>query len=191
MPYLHVADDPGAPYVSAIAARDSLPAPRLQQTQRLWLPGDFPSTNTMLDSARAEGFNAGLRHYERARARRQSAILRPHARAVAAIRAHAAAHARRDLRPCPPEHWVRLAFFLIGHPRYDADAWYLAAKPIADGLQDAGIIGRDGADVHSTEGRCVRSAEEATALLAAFLPPGAPFPVRPPAGMIVEVAPWG
>jgi hypothetical protein len=180
--------------ISAIEARDDLPAPRLQQTQRLWLPGDFPSSNAMLEHARAEGFNAGLRHYERSRGKRQSAIHRPHARIIASIRAHAAAHGRKYLHQVPPEHWVRLAFFLIGHPRYDADAWYLAAKPIADGLQDAGIIGRDGADVHSTEGRCVRSAEEARALLMATLDgvPGYPYAAGPPpAGMLVEVSPWG
>lgn len=175
---------------SLIAARDELPAPRLVHTQRLWLPGDFPSNNALLELARTEGFNAGLRHYERARGKRQSASLRPHARAIAAIRAHAAAHARRYLTPIPAERWVRVAFHLIGHPRYDADAWYLAGKAIADGLQDAGIFGRDGADVHSTEGRCVRSAEEARTLLT-LAAVTAPEDLAPPQGVIVEVAPWG
>lgn len=180
-------------FASSLAARDELPAPRPVKTQRLWLPGDFPSNNDLLEAARAEGFNAGLRHYERARARRQSSILRPHARAIASIRGHAAAHARRELVPVPAEVWVRLAFHLIGHPRYDSDAWYLAGKAVADGLQDAGIIGRDGADVHSTEGRCVRSREEARALLQAarsdYCPSAPDAPV--PQGMIVEVSPWG
>lgn len=178
-------------YLSTLAARDELPAPRPLATQRLWLPGDFPSNNDLLEAAQKEGFNRGLRYYERARGKRQSPPARAHARMVAAIRAHAAAHARRDLVPIPPERWVRLAFHLIGHPRYDADAWYLSAKAIADGLQDAGIIGRDGADVHSTEGRCVRSAEEAATLLAGFVSSGYPAPARPPAGMLVEVSPWG
>jgi hypothetical protein len=176
-------------FMSTLAARDELPAPRPMQTQRLWLPGDFPSCNDLLKSAQSEGFSAGLRHYERSRGKRQSPSNRPHARAVASIRGHAAAHARRHLVPIPPERWVRLAFFLLGHPRYDADAWYLAAKHIADGLQDAGIIGRDGADVHSTEGRCVRSVEEAVTLLA---PDGGwRGDPRDLAGMLVEVSPWG
>lgn len=174
---------------SLIAARDELPAPRLHQTQRLWLPGDFASSNAMMESLRAEGFNAGLRHYERMRARRQSPVNRPHARLVASIRQQAAMQARRHLHPVPAEHWVRLAFFLMGHPRYDADAWYAVAKPIADGLQDAGIIGRDGADVHSTEGRCVRSVEEARAILAS-IPEAAPG-MEYMAGMLVQVSPWG
>lgn len=170
---------------SLIAARDALPAPRPIATQHLWLPGDFPSNNTMLDLARKEGFNAGLRYYERARAKRQSAVSRPFSAQVASIRAHAAAHARAHMVPIPPDRWVRLAFFLLGHPRCDADAWYLAAKPIADGLQDAGIIGRDGADVHSTEGRVVKSPEEAAAIMNAA-PPHARG-----AGMLVQVSPWG
>ena len=173
---------------SLIAVRDELPAPRLAHTQRLWLPGDFPSTNEMLELARAEGFSRGLRHYERSKGKRQTPIHRPHANRIASIRAHAAAHARKYLEPIPAERWVRLAFFLIGHPRYDADAWYLSAKPIADGLQDAGVIGNDAADVHSTEGRCVKSAEEAAALAGAERV-GARWGGGP--GMLVEVSPWG
>lgn len=180
---------------SVIELRDVLPAPRLNRTQRLWLPGDIPSTNKLMELSRTEGFNAGVRHYQRATRRRQTrtSLERPHALAIRQLRNAAHMAALKYLTPCPPEHWVRLAFFLIGHPRYDADAWYLAAKPIADGLQDAGIIGRDGADVHSTEGRCVRSAEEAAALLSWHVAIGTKTrhggPV--PAGMLVEVSPWG
>src|SRR5215204_4759465 len=165
MPSMHVDSELDAAIVSGIAARAALPSPRLQRTQRLWLAGHFPSNNELLALTRTDGFAAGVRYYERAKGKPQSPVNRPGARAIASIRAHAAAHARKHLAPCPPEHWVRLAFHLLGHPRYDADAWYLAAKHIADGLQDAGIIGRDGADVHSTEGRCVRSVGEAVALV--------------------------
>jgi hypothetical protein len=193
MPYLHTPDDPGAPYPSSIAARDELPTPRPQATQHLWLPGYFPSNNDLLELARTDGFNAGLRHYERSRGKRQSPVNRPGARMVASIRALAAAHGRKHLHPIPGERWVRLAFFLLGHTRMDSDAWYLAAKHIADGLQDAGIIGRDGADVHSSEGRVVKSAEEAATLLGArdLADYRADYGVPPPAGMLVQVSPWG
>lgn len=172
---------------SLIDERDDLPAPRPVQTQRLWLPADVPSNNILLQAQRAEGFSAGIRYYERTHNRRKSPAFRPYSKAIASLRAHAAAQARANLIPCPAEHWVRLAFFLLGHHRFDPDAWYLAGKAITDGLQDAGIIGRDGADVHSTEGRCVRSVEEAVTLLY----PAGGWRGDPPVGMLVQVSPWG
>lgn len=164
------------------------PAPRVQRTQHLWVPGDFPSNNMMLAAQRAEGFNAGLRHYERARQTRVSPAFKPHATRVQSIRQTVAARARRDLEPVPPERWSRLAFYLLGHHRYDADAWYLAAKHAADGLQDAGIIGRDGAGVHSTEGRCAQSVEESIAL---WERSGGVAENAVPMGLLIEVSPWG
>jgi hypothetical protein len=190
MPAFHVDPELEAAIMSGIAARDELPSPRLSHTQRLWLPGDFPSNNELRDLSQQEGFNRGLRQYERARAKRQTPIFRPYSNRIASIRAMTMARARAArLVPIPVERWVRLAFFLMGHPRYDADAWYGAAKPVADGLQDAGVICRDGADVHSTEGRCVRSVEEAATIR--FPAGGWKGDPAELVGMMVEVSPWG
>lgn len=164
------------------------PAPRPLATQHLWVPGDFPSNNEMIGVARHDGFAAGLHYYERHTKRRRAAPPpNDYNKRARAIRATVAARALRDLKPLPPERWCRLAFYLIGHPRYDPDAWYLAAKHATDGLQDAGIVGRDGVGVHSTEGRCVRSKEEATALLER----AGVFSTAAPGGLLIEVSPWG
>jgi len=162
------------------------PEPAPLRTQALWLPGDFLSTNAMLDLQRAAGYHAGMRHSARGLQRARAAgPAQSYAIEARRIRTYAATLARKHLEPLPADRWVRLAFYLLGHPRYDASAWYLPAKHVEDGLADAGVIGSDRHDVHSTEGRCVRSAEEAKILIAR----AGGTVVQ--SGMIVEVQPWG
>lgn len=118
-------------------------------TVALWLPGDFPTTNKLLDVQRATGFYEGV---NRVRGGKPPKVT--FGKIVKAIRDQTNMTARAR-RLGPLGHPVRLIFVHLGSGRRDPSSWYLAAKAIEDGLVDAGVIGSDRFGVVYTAGRSV------------------------------------
>jgi hypothetical protein len=123
--------------------------------QALWLPGEFPTTNKLLDLTRASGYYAGRRSLTRERPRKNEAGAE-----VVIARIRADAHMRaRAVRLVPPSAPVSLLFVHLGSGRRDPSSWYLSAKAIEDGLVDAGVLGSDRFDVVGTAGRCAKASD--------------------------------
>jgi len=126
--------------------------------QALWLPGDFPTTNKLLDLARASGYYQGTQVAERRRPRRNEQdvnVTLANIRGDTKMRALGA-----RLRPCPADVRVPLLFVHLGSGRRDPSSWYLSAKAIEDGLVDAGVLGSDRFNVAMTAGFCVKATDQ-------------------------------
>jgi hypothetical protein len=122
------------------------------KSQALWLPGDFPTTNKLLDLTRASGFYTGKQVAEGRRARGNERDVNLTFRQ---IREATNFHARGRLKPVDVA--VPVLFVHFGSGRRDPSSWYLAAKAIEDGLVDAKILRSDRFYVTATAGRCVKA----------------------------------
>lgn len=121
----------------------------------LWLPGDFPTTNKLLDLQRATGFLEGAAKEQRTRVRKH-AVTFP--KVVAQIRNDTHMRARA-CRLQPVEGRVPLFFVHMGSGRRDPSSWYLSAKAVEDGLVDAGVLRSDRFNVLCTAGRSVAATD--------------------------------
>lgn len=145
----------------------------------LWVPGDFPGTNRLLDLQRASGYYAGVARATRSRAREAFGFRLENGRIREAVALHA-----RAARLAPVSGPAVLCFGLVPTKRtHDPSAWYLAAKAAEDGLVDAGVLGSDRHDVLATAGRCLRDPEE---LREPFNYCGLPWPRGCP-GLFIEI----
>ena len=127
--------------------------------QRLWVQGQFPSTNNALAGARADArANRPGHASRRARWRETPGGYTEAARWVRLVTKVAARRAR--LEPVPAALRVVIWFWMLGHYRFDSSAWYLPAKWIEDGLVDAGVLPSDRKNVYATGGRCLQTPEE-------------------------------
>lgn len=133
----------------------------------LWLPGDFPSTNKLLDAQRASGFYAGAGQ-ARGLDPRERPPLTSYSHEVSRIRTWTFAHAKRNVVRAELPRLARLKFIMLGRGRYDPSAWYLSAKAVEDGLIDARLLASDRSDVLETAGRSVTDEETARLLAEAF-----------------------
>ena len=104
--------------------------------RELFIRGDFPSTNTLLDQQRADGFLAGRRHGNR------QWIGPPPERSYAAIAKRIRETTWAAARQAGLQRFDRaeLFFVLFDSGKTDPDAWMLAAKLVLDGLADAKVL---------------------------------------------------
>jgi hypothetical protein len=123
--------------------------------QALWLPGDFPTTNKLLDLTRASGFYAGNRRQTGARKRPNELEVND---LTAKIRGDVKLRARAA-RLVPVVEAAPLLFVHFGSGRRDPSSWYLSAKAVEDGLTDAGVLPSDRFSVTCTGGWCVKASD--------------------------------
>jgi hypothetical protein len=137
--------------------------------QRLWLPGVFLPSNALADMLRADGVyqergrrELGGRYFSKPAARSYAAEVKRY-------RTHAAnmALASRLRGWCTTRAALYFVLVHVGHvgqvsrgrapsARFDADAWYMAAKPIVDGLCDARVLASDRFQLDETGGTVLR-----------------------------------
>ncbi len=146
-------------------------------TQHLWLPGQWPSVNQVLDYVRASGFYQGVAKGRGRTPGRRDAF----AALVRGYRMRAKMEGKKQLQPI--HGTARLAFYLVGHRRFDPGlSWSLSAKWVEDGLVDSEIIASDRFNVHAASGRTTQNRDEEKAL---FEERGLTYSGQP--GLLVEV----
>lgn len=145
----------------------------------LWVAGDFPHTNRMLDLCRSSGYYAGVARATQGRQPERFGFKGEATR----IRKSVWAEARARSMP-PVEASVAIFFRLVSSRPLDADAWYLVGKPALDGLVDAKVIpsDRDRSYVAWVGGTCVSEPEE---VRAGVVVAGYRFTGRP--GLLIEL----
>lgn len=123
--------------------------------QALWLPGEFPTTNRLLDIQRASGFYDGHGAVTGARRRKNALDFN---KVVSEIRQRAKLQAL-GARLRPVTSAVPLLFVHLGSGRRDPSSWYLSAKAVEDGLVDARVLASDRFCVTATAGRCAKASD--------------------------------
>jgi len=120
--------------------------------QSLWMPGDWPTTNQLLDLARATGYYEGRAALLPSERRKRPA--RSYNQTLQKLR-DATILAARARKLFTVTQRVSLAFVHFGSGRRDASSWYLSAKAIEDGLVEAKVLASDRFDVAVTAGTSV------------------------------------
>lgn len=123
---------------------------------RLFLDGAFPSTNEALALAKAEAVY-------RSKAGGRMPPGSSYSMWAKSVRERVALGAVRAIRRLPDDVPVDVGFYLLRHPKYDADAWTMAGKWALDGLVDAKLIASDRRLVNRVGGRCLQTAEQSDA----------------------------
>lgn len=147
---------------------------------RLWIPGDWPGTNAVLDLARQAGHWSGVARALGRPARTAPISLDGQVRRARELVRYTA----RAARLVAPPGLLDVTIYLAGSGRLDPDAWSAAGKWILDGLVDARVIPSDRKAIWATRGRCLQAGEQ-RALFAAW---GWRYN-GPAAGAAVELAP--
>jgi hypothetical protein len=128
----------------------------------IFIEGKFRLTNQMLSDLRAAGHYEGeatlMRRQGKWKGKKKPGYDLFSAE-TQAIRLAVKAHAKgidmfQGVLP------VDVALWVVGHRKFDPDAWYLLGKATVDGLVDAGVLGSDRFGVGVVSGRVIQTEAE-------------------------------